>query len=96
MAAAAGPASASLAKDIPARARMMSTAVSGTQGRGEMLGLQSRLLPYWQQGVAPTEAWHAYEKGSGFYSACQQALRGWRCVSCHAETPGWQDLWLLY
>ena len=29
---------------------------------GERLGLQSHLLPYWQQGVDPTEAWHAYEK----------------------------------
>ena len=61
-AAAAGPASASLAEDIPARARMMSTAASGAQGGGERLGLQSHLLPYWQQGVDPTEAWHAYEK----------------------------------
>ena len=59
---AAGPASASLAEDNPARARMMSTAASGAQGRGERLGLQSHLLPYWQQGVDPTEAWHAYEK----------------------------------
>ena len=62
LAAAAGPASASLAEDIPARARAMSTAASGAQGRGERLGLQSHLLPYWQQGVDPTEAWHAYEK----------------------------------
>ncbi len=58
----AGPASASLAEDIPARARLLGAAPAHGQNRGETLGLQSHLLPYWQAGVDPTEAWHAYEK----------------------------------
>ncbi|CAL5218518.1 g205 [Coccomyxa viridis] len=56
------PASASLAEDIPARARLLGAAPARGQSRGETLGLQSHLLPYWQAGVDPTEAWHAYEK----------------------------------
>ena len=58
----AGPASAGLAEDIPARARILGTAPAHGQQKGETLGLQSHLLPYWQTGVDPTEAWHAHEK----------------------------------
>lgn len=58
----AGPASASLAEEIPARARLMGAGVSSAPYRGDKLGLQSHLLPYWQPGVDPTDAWHAYEK----------------------------------
>ena len=57
-----GPASASLAEDIPARARLLGATSAHGQNRGDTLGLQSHLLPYWQAGVDPTEAWHAYEK----------------------------------
>ena len=60
--AAAGPASASLVEDLPARARLLGAAPAHGQNMGETLGLQSHLLPYWQAGVDPTEAWHAYEK----------------------------------
>ena len=39
--------------------------------KGELLGLQSHLLPYWQPGVDPTEAWHAYEKQvRALYAKC--------------------------
>lgn len=58
----AGPASAGLAEDVPARVRMMRAASGAAQNKGDMLGLQSHLLPYWQTGVDPTEAGHAYEK----------------------------------
>ncbi len=72
-----GPASAGLAEDIPARVRMMSAQGFGgvnngaAASKGELLGLQSHLLPYWQPGVDPTEAWHAYEKQvRALYAKC--------------------------
>ena len=58
----AGPASAGLAEDIPARARLLGALPAHGQNRGDTLGLPSHLLPYWQAGVDPTDAWHAYEK----------------------------------
>ena len=58
----AGPASAGLAEEIPARARLLGALPAHGHNRGDKLGLQSHLLPYWQAGVDPTEAWHAYEK----------------------------------
>lgn len=43
--------------------------------KGELLGLQSHLLPYWQPGVDPTEAWHAYEKQvRALYAKCAPFL----------------------